>query len=110
MTGKVLGQFFTPPNIKNMMIKLVNPQIKKDGTIEKIFDPAMGTGGFLISSLRHLVKQSKEKEINLNWNFITNEGLGGREAEPDTYQLAISNMLISSGYMFNVIENLRRFK
>ena len=104
MTGKVLGQFFTPPNIKNMMIKLVNPQIKKDGTIEKIFDPAMGTGGFLISSLRHLVKQSKEKEINLNWNFITNEGLGGREAEPDTYQLAISNMLISSGYMFNVIE------
>ena len=104
MTGKVLGQFFTPPNIKNMMIKLVNPQIKKDGTIEKIFDPAMGTGGFLISSLRYLVKQSKEKEINLNWNFITNEGLGGREAEPDTYQLAISNMLISSGYMFNVIE------
>ena len=104
MTGKVLGQFFTPPKVKQMMIKLIDPQLKADGTIEKIFDPAMGTGGFLISSLRHLLQQSKTKGINMNWDFISNEGLGGREAEPDTYQLAISNMLISSGHMFNVLE------
>ena len=104
MTGKVLGQFFTPPKVKQMMIKLIDPQLKVDGTIEKIFDPAMGTGGFLISSLRHLLQQSKTKGIKMNWNFISNEGLGGREAEPDTYQLAISNMLISSGHMFNVLE------
>lgn len=104
MTGKVLGQYFTPPKVKQMMIKLIDPQLKIDGTIEKIFDPAMGTGGFLISSLRHLIHQSKIKGITINWNFISNEGLGGREAEPDTYQLAISNMLISSGHMFNVLE------
>jgi type I restriction enzyme M protein len=104
MTGKVLGQFFTPPKVKQMMIKLIDPQLKTDGTIEKIFDPAMGTGGFLISSLRHLLQQSKTKGIKMNWDFISNEGLGGREAEPDTYQLAISNMLISSGHMFNVLE------
>jgi len=104
MTGKVLGQFFTPQKVKQMMIKLIDPQLKADGTIEKIFDPAMGTGGFLISSLRHLLQQSKTKEIKMNWDFISNEGLGGREAEPDTYQLAISNMLISSGHMFNVLE------
>lgn len=104
MTGKVLGQFFTPPKVKQMMIKLIDPQLKADGTIEKIFDPAMGTGGFLISSLRHLLQQSKTKRIKMNWDFISNEGLGGREAEPDTYQLAISNMLISSGHMFNVLE------
>ena len=104
MTGKVLGQFFTPPKVKQMMIKLIDPQLKTDGTIEKIFDPAMGTGGFLISSLRHLLQQSKTKGIKMNWDFISNEGLAGREAEPDTYQLAISNMLISSGHMFNVLE------
>jgi type I restriction-modification system DNA methylase subunit len=104
MTGKVLGQFFTPPKVKQMMIKLIDPQLKADGTIEKIFDPAMGTGGFLISSLRHLLQQSKTTGIKMNWDFISNEGLGGREAEPDTYQLAISNMLISSGHMFNVLE------
>jgi type I restriction-modification system DNA methylase subunit len=60
--ARMLGQVFTPPNVKQMMIKLVDPQLKADGTIEKIFDPAMGTGGFLISSLRHLLKQSKKKE------------------------------------------------
>lgn len=104
MTSNNLGQFFTPPIVKKMMINLINPQLKEDGTIEKIFDPAMGTGGFLISSLRHVMKQSKTNNIELDWDFISNQGLGGREAEPDTYQFAVSNMLISSGHMFNVLE------
>ena len=104
MTGKVLGQFFTPPKVKQMMVDLLNPLLKDDGTIETIFDPAMGTGGFLITSIRHIMKQSKVKNININWEFVSNYGLGGREAEPDTYQLAVSNMLISTGFMFNVLE------
>ena len=64
----------------------------------------MGTGGFLITCLRHLINQSKTKNIKLDWDFIRKQGLGGREAEPDTYQLAVSNMLISSGHMFDVLE------
>jgi type I restriction-modification system DNA methylase subunit len=104
MIGKTLGQFFTPPKVKKMMVKLIDPQINKNGSIEKIFDPAMGTGGFLITCLRHLINQSKIKNIKLDWDFIRKQGLGGREAEPDTYQLAVSNMLISSGHMFDVLE------
>jgi type I restriction-modification system DNA methylase subunit/restriction endonuclease S subunit len=104
MTGKVLGQFFTPPKVKKMMVNLIDPQINKNGTTEKIFDPAMGTGGFLITCLRDLINKSKVKNINLDWDFIRTKGLGGREAEPDTYQLAVSNMLISSGHMFDVLE------
>ena len=104
MTGKVLGQFFTPPKVKKLMIITLDPQLKADGTTETIFDPAMGTGGFLISCLRHILKQSKTRNIPINWEFVSNGGLGGREAEPDTYQLAISNMLISSGRMFSSLE------
>lgn len=104
MTGKVLGQFFTPPKVKLMMVNLIDPQVKLDGTIETIFDPAMGTGGFLITCLRNLVKKSKSQNIPLNWDFISQQGLSGREAEPDTYQLAVSNMLIASGKMFKVLE------
>jgi type I restriction enzyme M protein len=104
MTGKVLGQFFTPPKVKQMMVNLIDPQVNPDGTIETIFDPAMGTGGFLITCLRNLVKKSKSQNIPLNWDFISQQGLGGREAEPDTYQLAVSNMLIASGKMFKVLE------
>jgi type I restriction-modification system DNA methylase subunit len=50
------------------------------------------------------MKQSKTRGIKMDWGFISQHGLGGREAEPDTYQLAVSNMLISSGHMFDVLE------
>jgi type I restriction enzyme M protein len=99
-TGKVLGQFFTPPKVKDMMVNLINPQIKPDGTIETCCDPTMGTGGFLKTYLFHILEQAKVKAIEPNWDFITTQGLYGKELEVDTYKYAVSNMLISSGHMF----------
>ena len=104
MTGKVLGQFFTQPLIKKIMVKLIDPQILPDGKIETCCDPTMGTGGFLITYLQYILNKSKESNIELDWDFIKTEGLYGKELEPDTYQLAISNMLISSGYIFEQLE------
>jgi len=104
MTGKVLGQFFTQPLIKKMMVKLIDPQIYSDGTIDTCGDPTMGTGGFLITYLQYILQQSNTKNINPNWEFIKTEGLYGKELEPDTYQLAVSNMLISSGHMFEKLD------
>lgn len=103
-TGKGFGQFFTPLLIKKMMIKLINPQIHSDGTIETCCDPTMGTGGFLKSYLFHILQQAKVKAIVPNWDFITTQGLYGKELEMDTYQYAVSNMLISSGHMFEQLE------
>ncbi|MBW1650783.1 MAG: N-6 DNA methylase [Deltaproteobacteria bacterium] len=48
------GQFFTPRNIVNMMINIMQP---KAG--EKILDPACGSGGFLAHILRHLLLTDK---------------------------------------------------
>jgi type I restriction-modification system DNA methylase subunit len=104
MTGKVLGQYFTQPLVKKMMVKLIDPQIFPDGKIETCGDPTMGTGGFLITYLQNILKQAKSKGIKPDWNFIKTEGLYGKELEPDTYQLAVSNMLISSGHMFEQLE------
>jgi len=105
MTGKILGQFFTQPIIKLFMIELVNPQIDEKGQCETVYDLAMGTAGFLISTVKYLKDQSKSRNIPIDWNFITEKGLGGREAEIDVHQLAISNMLIYSGHIFsNVLE------
>jgi type I restriction-modification system DNA methylase subunit len=104
MTGKVLGQFFTDPRIKKVMIKLVNPQLHADGTIDTCGDPTMGTGGFLISYMQEILSQSKAKGIEPNWDFIKAGGLYGKELEPDTYQLAVSNMLISSGHLFEKLD------
>ena len=104
MTGKVLGQFFTQPLIKKMMVKLINPQIHPDGKIDTCGDPTMGTGGFLITYLQYILQQATAKNIKPDWDFIKTEGLYGKELEPDTYQLAVSNMLISSGHMFEKLD------
>lgn len=64
----------------------------------------MGTGGFLIEYMKEILKQARIKNIEPDWDFIKNEGIYGKEIEPDTYQLAVSNMLISSGYMFEKLD------
>jgi len=104
MTGKVLGQFFTQPLVKKMMVKLINPQIHPDGKIDTCGDPTMGTGGLLITYLHYILQQATSKNIKPDWDFIKTEGLYGKELEPDTYQLAVSNMLISSGHMFEKLD------
>jgi type I restriction-modification system DNA methylase subunit len=104
MRGKVLGQFFTQPSVKKMMVNLINPQIHPDGKIDTCGDPTMGTGGFLITYLQYILHQANDKGIIPDWDFIKTEGLYGKELEPDTYQLAVSNMLISSGHMFEHLE------
>ena len=104
MIGKVLGQFFTQPLVKKMMVKLINPQIHPDGKIDTCGDPTMGTGGFLITYLQYILQQATTKNIKPDWDFIKTEGLYGKELEPDTYQLAVSNMLISSGHMFEKLD------
>ena len=104
MTGKVLGQFFTPPSVKQIMVKLIDPQVYPDGRIETCCDPTMGTGGFLITYLKSIMKQAETKNIKLDWDFIKSDGLYGKELEPDTYQLAVSNMFITSGHMFEMLD------
>lgn len=104
MTGKVLGQFFTQPLIKKMMVKLINPQLHQDGKTETCCDPTMGTAGFLTEYLKHILHQANVKNIKPDWNFIKTYGIYGKELEPDTYQLAVSNMLISSGHMFEKLD------
>ena len=86
------------------MVKLINPQIHPDGKIDTCGDPTMGTGGFLITYLQYILQQATAKNIKPDWDFIKTEGLYGKELEPDTYQLAVSNMLISSGHMFEGLD------
>ena len=104
MTGKVLGQFFTPSPVKKLMIDLIDPKLSDDGNIESCCDPTMGTGGFLIEYIRTIEKQAKTKNIKLDWENNINKKIYGKEIESDTYQLAVSNMLISTGYMFNKLK------
>ena len=48
------GEFFTPRNIMQMAVKMINP--KPD---EKICDTSCGTGGFLVTAMNHVIEQLK---------------------------------------------------
>jgi type I restriction enzyme M protein len=52
------GEFFTPRNVCEMMVRMVNPTER-----DLILDPACGTGGFLISAMNHVVDQIKQEVI-----------------------------------------------
>jgi len=53
------GQFRTPRHIIDFIVSILDP--KKD---EAVLDPACGTGGFLISSYKHIVKATTDESGN----------------------------------------------
>jgi type I restriction enzyme M protein len=57
------GQFFTPRNVIKMMVEIIDPDEKT-----MIIDPACGTGGFLIESLRHVWDKLEKKAQQLGWS------------------------------------------
>lgn len=72
------GQFFTPRNVVNMVINMIDPD-----TDEKILDPACGSGGFLVESLRYVWNKLEEKATELGWPEA--------EIEAEKQKVAIKN-------------------
>lgn len=57
------GQFFTPRNLVKMMVDILDPL--ED---ELIIDPACGSGGFLVESLRHIWRKLDSEGEKYHWN------------------------------------------
>lgn len=72
------GQFFTPRNVVNMVIRMIDPD-----TDERILDPACGSGGFLVESLRYVWKRLEDKGAELGWPEA--------EIEAEKQKVAIKN-------------------
>ena len=72
------GQFFTPRNVVRLLVALVNPT-----RTDKLIDPACGSGGFLIESLRHVWTQVRAEGESLGWPE--------REIFADQQEVAIKN-------------------
>ena len=64
-----IGQYFTPRNVVRMMIDMIKPN-KGD----RIIDPACGSGGFLVNSLRY-VWSSVDK------NLVISDGSGSEDLQ-----------------------------
>ena len=57
------GQFFTPRNVVKMMVDILDPDEN-----DLIIDPACGSGGFLIESLKHIWIKLDAKAKEYGWN------------------------------------------
>ncbi len=60
MEGSLLGQFRTPRQIRKMMVELVDPDFG-----DTVFDPACGTGGFLIDFVEYIMAKYSEKTTEI---------------------------------------------
>ncbi|MFN4307154.1 type I restriction-modification system subunit M, partial [Sulfurihydrogenibium azorense] len=78
--GKKGGEFYTPPSVKTLMVRLVKP---KEGM--RIYDPTVGSGGFLIEA-RQYVEEKGQNPRNL--------ALYGQENNGVTWSICKMNMIL----------------
>jgi len=57
------GQFFTPRNVIRMMVEILDPK-----PTEMLIDPACGSGGFVIESLRYIWDKVRTQCSDLGWS------------------------------------------
>lgn len=77
--GKSGGEFFTPQSVSNLIAQLA---IHKQTTINKIYDPAAGSGSLLLQA---------KKQFDAH---IIEDGFYGQEINHTTYNLARMNMFL----------------
>jgi len=77
--GKSGGEFFTPQNVSKLIAQLA---MHKQDTVNKIYDPAVGSGSLLLQAKKHFD------------NHIIEEGFFGQEINHTTYNLARMNMFL----------------
>lgn len=79
------GEYYTPRAVTQFMVDILNPQLG-----EKVFDPACGTGGFLVNVIEHKKKQFKTPDdiAKLQDNIL------GIEKKPLPHMLAMTNMML----------------
>ena len=71
--GKSGGEFFTPQNVSKLISRLA---MHKQATVNKIYDPAAGSGSLLLQA-----KKQFEDRININYDKF-NIALGNTLTEP----------------------------
>jgi type I restriction enzyme M protein len=82
------GEFYTPRPIIRLVVKIVNPKLG-----ENIFDPFVGSGGFLVESFDHIQKQSPNIGVK-EWRMLQTKTFYGLEKTPLPYLIGTMNMML----------------
>lgn len=82
------GEYFTPHPVVKLAVNMIEPQPH-----EKIIDPASGSGGFLLESIRHIKENHPSVDIK---KYIQNS-IRGIEFNPDVALSAMVRMAFEGG-------------
>ncbi|QUB76627.1 type I restriction-modification system subunit M [Prevotella melaninogenica] len=77
--GKSGGEFFTPQNVSNLIARLA---MLGQSSVNKIYDPACGSGSLLLQAKKHFD------------DHVIEDGFFGQEINHTTYNLARMNMFL----------------
>ena len=120
-----IGEFFTPRHLIDLIVTLTRPQIafKKSNnqhlidangnstieSIDKIYDPACGSGGFLIQSFLYYLE--KYKQYGVSQKDLKTNVVFGNELKDGTVMLTKLNMiLLGDGHNHISNENALGYK
>jgi type I restriction enzyme M protein len=78
--GKKGGEFYTPEEIKELMVRVLQPT-----ETDSIYDPTVGSGGFLIKAIEYVKKQGGNHK---------NVQVYGQEINLSTWAICKLNMLL----------------
>jgi type I restriction enzyme M protein len=84
--GKKGGEFYTPAEVVRLLIQLVKPRAGNE-----IYDPTVGSGGFLIQSHQYVDEQGEDPN---------NLALYGQDSNGTVWSICIMNM---------ILHNIKRF-
>lgn len=100
-----LGQFLTPRHIIRYIVAMVNPKIG-----ETVFDPACGSGGFLLAAYEWIKLQNSDSKLieeynnikrgpgdrlsKKQWDFLQNETFFGQDVDPEMTRLTLMNFFL----------------
>ncbi|MDC6480772.1 N-6 DNA methylase [Flavobacteriaceae bacterium] len=104
--GRNGGQFYTPRPLIRTMIKVLDPKIG-----ETIYDPALGSAGFLCEAYEYVYNKMEKTTDNLTQ--LQENTLYGKEKKNLAYVIGVMNMILHGIEAPNVIhvntlgENIR---
>ncbi|MBK7052385.1 MAG: N-6 DNA methylase [Rhodoferax sp.] len=86
--GKKGGEFYTPAEVVRLLVQITKPQAGHE-----IYDPTVGSGGFLIQAHQYVEEQGQ------NANDLA---LFGQEVKGDVWSISVMNMILHNVTRFTI--------
>ena len=86
--GKKGGEFYTPAEVVRLLVQITKPQAGQE-----IYDPTVGSGGFLIQAHQYVEEQGQ------NPNDLA---LFGQEVKGDVWSISVMNMILHNVTRFTI--------